>query len=153
MNRLFLVLSLLTLPLLATAQRKAINIQPPTAARPLSDAILAGDTLYLSGKLGHDAKGEVPSTFEEEARNALEGQRAVLKAAGYDFSDVVKVTVFVTDLKNFADWNKVYSEFFKVDPPARSTVQVAALVRGGHVEVEMIAVKVGKPRLTPASGK
>jgi 2-iminobutanoate/2-iminopropanoate deaminase len=153
MNKPFLVLSLLTLPFLATAQRKAINLQQPSAARPLSDAILVGDTLYLSGKLGHDAKGDVPATFEEEARNALEGQRAVLKAAGFDFADVVKVTVFVTDLKNFADWNKVYSEFFKVDPPARSTVQVAALVRGGHVEVEMIAVKSGKPHMAPVSGK
>ncbi len=153
MNKLLLVLSLLTLPLLAPAQRKAINIQPATPARPLSDAILVGDTLYLSGKLGHDVKGEVPASFEEEARNALEGQRAVLKAAGYDFSDVVKVTVFLTDLNNFADWNKVYSRYFNVDPPARSTVQVAGLVRGGHVEVEMIAVKIAKPHVAPASGR
>ena len=147
-----LLLLLLTLAAIALpAQKKAINLQPPTAARPLSDAILVGDTLYLSGKLGHDAKGEVPASFEDEARNALKAQGEVLKAAGFAFSEVVKVTVFVTDLKNFADWNKVYNEFFKADPPARSTVQVAGLVRGGHVEVEMIAVK--GPHVLPVNGR
>lgn len=132
------------------AQKKAINLTPPSPARPFSDAILISDTLYLSGKLGVDAKGEIPASFEDEARNALKAQGDVLKAAGFTYADVVKVTVFVTDLKNFNDWNKVYSEFFKTDQPARSTVQVAALVRGGHVEVEMIAAK-GGPRVQPAS--
>ena len=137
-----LLLVLLTLAAAALpAQKKAINLQPPTQARPLSDAILANGTLYLSGKLGHNANGEVPASFEDEARNALKAQGEVLNAAGFSFSDVVKVTVFLSDLKNFNDWNKVYVEFFKVDPPARSTVQVAGLVRDGQVEVEMIAVK------------
>ncbi len=149
MNRILLALCLCALPL--AAQKKVVNVTPPLAARPLSDAIVAGDTIYLSGKLGHDAKGEVPESFEVEARNALKAQGDVLRAAGCDYSDVVKVTVFVSDLKYFADWNKVYSEFFKTDPPARSTVQVAGLVRGGHVEVEMIAYKPPKARMVPAA--
>lgn len=140
MRRFILILSVLCLTLPIAAQRKAFNLQPGTT-RPFSDAILVGDTLYLAGHMGFDSKGELPASFEDEARTALKGLGDVLKAAGFGYSDVVKVTVFVTDLKNFDTWNKVYGEFFKVDPPARSTVQVAALVRGGHVEVEMIAVK------------
>jgi len=144
-----LLLVLLTLAAASLpAQKKVINLQPPSEARPLSDAILINGTLYLSGKLGHNANGEVPASFEDEARNALKAQGDVLKAAGFTFADVVKVTVFLSDLKNFSDWNKVYIEFFKVDPPARSAVQVAGLVRGGHVEVEMIAVK--GPHVQPA---
>ena len=147
MTKLLLAICLLAAPLVA--QKKAINVNPPSPSRPFSDAILAGDTLYLSGKMGFNDKGELPATFEEEARAALEAQRPVLKAAGFDYANVVKVTVFLADMKDFETWNKVYSEFFKTDRPARSTVQVAGLVRGGHVEVEMIAVR--GPRLAPAS--
>ena len=82
-NKLFLAVTLLALALATqlSAQKKVFNATPPSASRPFSDAILAGDTLYLSGKLGLDAKGEAPASFEEEARNALQAQGVVLKAA------------------------------------------------------------------------
>jgi 2-iminobutanoate/2-iminopropanoate deaminase len=123
------------------AQRKTINLTP-NPNRPFSDAVLVGDTLYLAGAMGRDAAGKFPDAFADEARAALKHQGDVLKAAGFDFGDVVKVTCFVADLKDFEEWNKIYGEFFKgPDLPARSTVQVAGLVGHGRVEVEMIAVK------------
>ena len=132
-----LVLAAAALP----AQRKTINLTP-NANRPFSDAVLVGDTLYLAGAMGRDAAGKFPDAFTDEARAALQHQGDVLKAAGFDFGDVVKVTCFVADLKDYDEWNKIYREFFKgPDLPARSTVQVAGLVGHGRVEVEMIAVK------------
>src|SRR5580693_4814220 len=115
------------------AQRKTINLTP-NPNRPFSDAVLVGDTLYLAGAMGADAAGKFPDAFADEARAALQHQGDVLKAAGFDFADVVKVTCFVADLKDFDEWNKVYRDFFKgPDLPARSTVQVAGLVRKGRV--------------------
>ena len=140
MKRLFPVLLLLCMTLSVVAQRKVINLQP-NANRPFSDAVQVGDTLYLAGTMGFDDKGNLPPTFAEEARNTLNALGKTLKAAGFDYPDVVKVNVYMTDLKSFEEWNKIYTEYFKTDRPARATVQVAALVRGGHVEVEMIAVK------------
>ncbi len=123
------------------AQRKVINVKD-NPNRLFNDAVLVGDTLYLSGQMGRDADGKFPETFTDEVRLALQHQADVLKAAGYEFGDVVKVTCFLADMKDFDEWNKVYKEFFKgPDLPARSTVAVAALVGHGRVEVEMIAVK------------
>jgi len=103
--------------------------------------VLVGDTLYLAGAMGRDAAGNFPTSFADEARAALQHQGDVLKAAGFGFADVVKVTCFIGDLKDYDEWNKVYREFFKgPDMPARSTVQVAGLVAKGRIEVEMIAV-------------
>jgi 2-iminobutanoate/2-iminopropanoate deaminase len=133
---LLLVFAATALP----AQRKTINLQP-NANRPFSDAVLVGDTLYLAGAMGRDADGSFPAAFADEARAALQHQGLVLKAAGLGFADVVKVTCFIGDLKDYDEWNKVYREFFKgPDLPARSTVQVAGLVAKGRIEVEMIAV-------------
>src|ERR1035438_10464163 len=134
MNKLlklaFLTALLLTIPGVAHAQRKTFNLTP-AANRPFSDAVQVGDTLYLAGKMGPDKDGKWPAAFADEARNALNGAGEVLKAAGYEPADVVKVTVFISDMKNFDEWNKVYREFFKgPDLPARSTVQVAGLVCG-----------------------
>lgn len=125
----------------AAAQRKYHNLPGAAPTRPYSDAVQVGDTLYLAGKLGNDSKGEYPKEFGEEVPQCLKNQGEVLKAAGFDFGDVVKVTVFMTDLSQFDAMNKVYLEYFKADRPARSTVGVAALVRGAHIEIEMVAVK------------
>ncbi len=127
--------------LAAVAQRKHINTPLHPEGLPFSDAVLVGDTLYLSGNIGSDKAGTVPADFSEEARQALKNLGEVLKAAGFDYSDVVKVNVFLTDMARFDEWNKVYREFFQGDLPARSTVGVAALARGAKLEVEMIAVK------------
>jgi reactive intermediate/imine deaminase len=143
MSRVRTVLLPLLLVLAAAlpAQRKTINLTPP-ANRPFSDAVLVGDTLYLAGAMGRDAAGKFPDAFADEVRAALQHQSDVLKAAGMETGDVVKVTCFLADLKDYDEWNKVYREFFKgPEMPARSTVQVAALVGKGHIEVEMIAVK------------
>ena len=125
----------------AVGQRKYHNLPGSAPTRPYSDAVQVGDTLYLAGKLGTDPKGEYPKEFAEEVRQCLKNQGEVLKAAGFDFGDVVKVTVFMTDLSQFDAMNKVYVEFFKADRPARSTVGVASLVRNAHIEIEMVAVK------------
>lgn len=126
----------------AFAQRKHINTPVHPEGLPFSDAVLVGDTLYLSGNIGQDPKtGAVPPDFSEEARQALSNLGLVLKTAGFDYADVVKVNVFLTDMARFEEWNKVYREFFKTNFPARSTVGVSALARGAKLEVEMIAIK------------
>lgn len=136
------LLLLASLAVSAAAQRKVINLPGSPATRPYSDAVLVKDTLYLSGKLGNDPKtNEYPKEFAEEVRQCLKNQAEVLKAAGFDFGDVVKVTVFMTDLTKFDDMNKVYLDFFKADRPARATIGVAGLVRNAHIEIEMVAVK------------
>jgi 2-iminobutanoate/2-iminopropanoate deaminase len=139
MTRLFLLFAALGLPLLAQRQYVHMAENPN---RVFSDAVQVGDTLYVAGRLGLEADGKVPADFASEVRNCLNSIGAVLKKAGYDFSDVVKVTAFLTDLQKFEEWNKVYREFFKgQELPARATVGVAGLVRGGRVEVEVTAVK------------
>jgi len=130
----------------APVQHQFINtpgMHPP--GLPFSDAVLAGDTLYLSGNIGLDPKtGKIPDDFTEEARQALKNLGAVLKTAGYDYKDVVKVNCFLADVARFNDWNKVYQEFFTGDFPARSTVGVNGLALGAKLEVEMIAMKSAK---------
>jgi reactive intermediate/imine deaminase len=127
----------------ASAQRQFINapgMHPQ--GLPFSDAVVVGDTMYLSGNIGLDPKtGKVPDDFTEEARQAMKNLGAVLKTAGYDYKDVVKVNVFLADMARFNDWNKVYQGFFAGDFPARSTVGVNGLALGAKLEVEMIAVK------------
>lgn len=127
----------------AAAQRQFVNtpgMHPQ--GLPFSDAVQVGDTLYLSGNIGLDPKtATVPDDFTDEARQALKNLGAVLKTAGFDYKDVVKVNVFPVDMNRFNDWNKVYQEFFTGDFPARSTVGVNGLAFGANLEVEMIAVK------------
>ena len=114
----------------------------PAAVGPYCHAKLAGNTLYCSGQLGL-----VPETdalaegVEAQAKQALENLGVILKEAGMDFSDVVKTTVFLADINDFAAINAIYADYFKVEPPARSCVEVAALPKGGLFEVEAVAVK------------
>ena len=104
-------------------------------------AFLAG--LDLAGQLGRDpaTNQPVPGGIEAETRQALTNTREVLREANMDFADVVNVTAFLVDFKDFDGYNKVYREFFPKDPPARATVAVAALNQGGRVELQMIAVR------------
>jgi 2-iminobutanoate/2-iminopropanoate deaminase len=140
---LFMLVAFGTAARTASAQRQFIN--PPgmhLPGLPFSDAVLAGDTLYLAGNIGSDPKtGKIPDDFSEETRQALKNLGAVLKTAGFDYKDVVKVNVFLTDMGRFNDWNKVYQEFFAADFPARTTVGVTGLALGAKLEVEMIAVR------------
>jgi 2-iminobutanoate/2-iminopropanoate deaminase len=115
----------------------------PAAIGPYSQAIIYGNTLFCSGQLGLDKSGAkiVAGGAEAEARQALDNLRAVLAQAAMTLDDVVKTTIFLTDLADFETVNRTYSEYFKSPYPARSTVQVAALPRGARVEIEAIAIK------------
>lgn len=117
----------------------------PKAIGPYSQAVRAGDFVYLSGQIPLDpATGEVISgDISAQVTRVMQNITAVLGAAGASFANVVKTTIFLTDLGDFQAVNAVYSTYFESAPPARSTVQVAALPRGVAVEIEVIAY-VGK---------
>ena len=128
----------------SAARRKVIRPEKiPNTGLPYSPGILAGSTLYLSGNLGRDpVTGKlVPGGIEAETRQALANMREVLRTAGMDFKDVASVTAYITSFDDFAKFNAVYREFFPNDPPARATVQVAALNVGARVELQMIAAR------------
>ncbi|NBI66244.1 RidA family protein [Pseudoflavonifractor sp. 60] len=114
----------------------------PAAVGPYCHAKLAGNTLYTSGQLGLiPATGELAQGVEAQATQALENLKAVLAAAGMDMADVVKTTVFLADMNDFAAINTIYAQYFTGEAPARSCVQVAALPKGGLFEIEAVAVK------------
>jgi reactive intermediate/imine deaminase len=112
----------------------------PAAIGPYSQAVRAGNTLWLSGQIPLDplTKELVEGDIEVHARRVFDNIKAVLAAAGASFDGVVKTTIFLTDLANFAVVNKIMAEYFREPYPARSTVGVAALPRGAQVEVECI---------------
>ena len=122
--------------------RRVIQAGPATGGLPYSPGILVGNTLYLAGTIGEDASNNlVPGGIEAEARQALANVGEVLKAAGMTLQDVTSVTVYITSFDDFAKFNEVYQEAFATNPPARTTVQVAALIGGAKVELQMTAVK------------
>lgn len=113
----------------------------PKAIGPYSQAVRAGDFLFTSGQIALDpATGAVvPGGVEAETRQVLANLTAVLDAAGATWADVVRTTIFLTDLGDFAIVNRLYGEVTGAVPPARATVQVAALPRGAVVEIDAIA--------------
>lgn len=112
----------------------------PAAIGPYSQAIRAGDFIFTAGQIGLDpATGELRSGLVAQTEQAMNNLAAVLAAAGASFADVVKTTIFLADMADFQAVNAIYGSYFSADPPARSTVQVAALPKGGRVEIEMIA--------------
>ena len=114
----------------------------PAAIGPYSQGIKANGMVFVYGQLPVDpATGELLTEIAAATRQSLTNLAAVLAAGGCTMDQVVKTTVFLSDLKNFTAMNEVYSEFFKTNPPARSTVQVAALPKGAVVEIEAIAVQ------------
>ncbi len=113
----------------------------PAAIGPYSQAIRAGQFLFASGQLGLEpSTGELCEGIEAQTRQALANMQAVLAAAGADVADVVKTTIFLTDLADFQAVNAIYGSYLPQQPPARSTVQVAALPRGARIEIEAIAL-------------
>jgi 2-iminobutanoate/2-iminopropanoate deaminase len=126
-----------------TARRVIRPERAPNTGLPFSPGILVGNTLFLAGHLGRDPVTSelVPGGIEAETRQALANLGEVLKTAGMSFGDVTSVTVYITSFDDFANFNTVYREFFPKDPPARATVQVAALNAGARVELQMVAVK------------
>lgn len=114
----------------------------PKAVGPYSPAVRAGDTYYLSGQVGLNPESMqlVGPGIEEQTVQVLHNLRAVLTHLGLSFEDVVKSTIFLTDLANFQTVNKIYGEALGTHKPARSTIQISALPLGAIVEIEMIAV-------------
>ena len=112
----------------------------PGAIGPYSQGIAAGDLVFCSGQLGLDpATGVLANGVEAQAQRALQNLAAVLDAAGCSFGDVVKTTIFLADIGDFAAVNAIYARFMSDPPPARSTFAVGALPKGGLIEIEAIA--------------
>ena len=123
--------------------RKVIHTEKaPKAVGPYSQAVSTGNLLFTAGQVALDpATGKlVEGGIKEQTRQVMKNLGAVLAEARTDFSKVVKTTVFLQDIKNFAYFNQVYGEYFPSEPPARSTFQVGALPLGAMVEIEMIVL-------------
>jgi len=118
-----------------------VSGKAPKPIGPYSVGIVHGELVFASGMLGLDPQtGELATGgVEAETRQSLQNVAAILEAAGSSMSLVLKTTVFLRDMADFARMNAVYAEFFRDQPPARSTVQVAALPKGGAVEIEAVA--------------
>lgn len=113
----------------------------PGAIGPYSQAVKIDNLVYTSGQLPINANtGVMPETIEEQTRQSLKNVEAIIKETGSDMSKVVKTTVFLSDMNNFAKMNEVYSEFFTDAYPARSAVEVARLPKDALVEIEAIAL-------------
>ena len=114
----------------------------PAAVGPYSHANAAGDTIYISGQLGLDPEtGVLAEGVEAQAKTGFENLKTILTEAGVSFENVVKTTVFLTDMNDFAAVNDIYAQYFTGEYPARSCVQVAALPKGASCEIEAIAAK------------
>jgi 2-iminobutanoate/2-iminopropanoate deaminase len=130
-----------------SAGRRAVETaSAPRALGPYSQAIAVADMVFCAGQVGLDpATGKlVPGGIAEETPRVLQNLAAVLEAAGLSLADVVKTTVFLVDLAEFAAMNEVYGRHFTAPYPARATVQVAALPAGARVEIEAVAVRPGR---------
>jgi len=113
----------------------------PQAIGPYSQGILAGNTLYVSGQLPADpATGAIPEGIAAQSARALDNMRAIVRAAGGDLADVVKTTVLLADMADFAAMNEVYARYFTSGQPARATFQAARLPKDALIEIEAIAV-------------
>jgi 2-iminobutanoate/2-iminopropanoate deaminase len=123
----------------AFAQNKAIDFTP---GMPFSDGYVAGNTLYVAGQQGPDSDGKVTGTdITLQTTNAIAAVKKVVEKAGFQMSDLVSVTVYVTDLNDVEKMNEVYKKLMPDPKPARATVQVAGLIGGAKIEMSAIAVK------------
>ena len=115
----------------------------PKAIGPYSQAMVAGDLVFTSGQIPLDPNTQqmVPGDVRAQTERVMDNLAAVLAASGASFASVVKATIFLADLNDFSVVNEVYGKRFPSAPPARSTVQVAALPKGARVEIDLIAVR------------
>ena len=122
-------------------ERKVVNLSPARVL-PFSDGIVAGNTLYIAGQEGTDDSGKLAAGgIGPETTATLDNIQKVLKVAGFELKDVVSVTVYLADIHEFPDMNKVYKSVMPDPKPARATIQAAALVNNARVEISAIAVK------------
>lgn len=137
--RLAAVAAAIVFPSVSVAQRTPIVPQGMSASATLTPGIRHGNTIYTSGQLGI-SRDAPDSTIQGQTKKALENVKAVVEAGGSTMANVLKCTVFLVDVKDFAGMNSVYSQFFPKEPPGRSTVIVAALVSAAaKIEIECIA--------------
>jgi 2-iminobutanoate/2-iminopropanoate deaminase len=122
-------------------KREAVSIPgAPKPVGPFSPAIKAAGMVFASGQLPLDAKGAMPEGIVAQTGQCLENLKAVFEAAGTNLGNVVKCTVFIKNMDDFAKMNEVYASFFPQTPPARSTVEVSRLARNALIEIEAIAL-------------
>ncbi len=119
----------------------------PAPIGPYNQAILSGNLLFISGQICLDpASGKLKNKdIQEETHQVMHNLKAILSAAGMDFSNVAKTTIFITDMNRFSEMNEVYGKYFTSDFPARETVQVSALPKFVNVEISMIAISPLSP--------
>lgn len=146
-SRLFLYAFAIALTVGVTGQSansqesKAVNLSTARGL-PFSDGIIAGNTLYVAGQEGTDDSGKLASGgIGPETTAALENIQKVVKAAGFEMKDIVNVTVYLADIHEFPDMNKIYKSVMPDPKPARATIQAAALVNNARIEISAIAVK------------
>jgi len=142
--RTIVVIAALTVALAASAGDEASRYLTTKAlsALPFSDAVWAGDTLYVSGNIGLDPKtGQAPADAALEAKLVMDAVKGTVERAGLTMDDVVSVTVFCTDLGLYDTFNTVYRGYFHGHFPARALIGVANILRSGHFEVQAIAVR------------
>lgn len=141
---LILGLAVITIPAWqrgSAQERKAINLAPARGL-PFSDGVIVGNTLYIAGQEGTDDSGKLAAGgIGPETKAALDNIEKVLKAAGFEWKDVVSVTVYLADIHEFPDMNKVYKGVLPDPKPARATIQAAGLVNDARIEISAIAVK------------
>jgi len=115
----------------------------PAPIGPYNQAILAGNTLYISGQIAIEpSSGEMNTdNIDDETHQVMKNLGNILKAAGFDFGHVVKCTIFVNDMNNFVRVNEAYGSYFHENPPARETVEVSGLPKGVNVEISCIAIR------------
>lgn len=123
--------------------RRVITLENTPVSRPYSPAVEVGNMLYVSGQIALDpATGKlIEGGFEEQARQTLSNLKTVIEKAGYKLEDVVRCTVLLTDINNYAPMNRIYMEYFPSDPPARMAFAVRDLPMGALIEIDAIAAK------------
>jgi len=123
------------------AKRVVSTKRAPSPVGPYSQGVLAGGFLFVSGQIPLDPEtGEaVKGSFRDQVVRVMENVKAIVEAAGGTLEDVVKVTVYLRDLKRFSEFNEIYSKYFPKDPPARVVVEVSRLPRDAEIEVEALA--------------
>lgn len=138
----FAALALVAIPVgLAAQDRQVVQVPGSLEGLPFSPAVRVGNVLYLSGQVGvaPGTRGLVSGGIGPETRQTMENIRRVLEAAGSSLGRVVKCTVFLADIADYAAMNQVYASFFPADPPARSTIAASGLALSARVEIECLA--------------
>ncbi len=128
--------------------REVIRVVPN---RPYSQAVRVGSTYWFAGKIGvtDSTRALTAGRVTAEVRNIFEAFRQVFNETGVSFQDVVQVTVYLADIADYDEMNRIYAEYFPIGPPARETVAVSGIVNGAKVEISLVAVKTAAPRMGP----